>query len=386
MGTGRDVQGRILSLAFCYRVYGDKRYLDRAKAELLQLCELTNWGTGHFLDIGEASLAAAIGFDWLYKDLTPDEREKIVYSIVNKAILPALEVKEGANNTSWLNGNFNWNPVCNGGTMIAALAIYEHEPKIARQMVDRAFKYLPFAGAAYSPDGSDAEGPSYWSYGTSFYVLSIDALRSVFGTACGLDKMPGFLKTADYNNQMVGPSGNDYNYSDYHNENHNEPVMLWFGRELNRYDLIQDELTDLSRLYEKMGTGKNEKPGKNVVANRQVPLEIFWWNPDRSITIQDEWKTCSIPVEAVFQWLTRAKTTILQDGILLEQDGKSLMLKVEAPGSITKPEILIEDVSKQNAIQDSNNPGVSRIRIKLKSQPNSESKLIIRAMPQNLNR
>ncbi len=252
MGSGRNVQGCILSLALSYRISGDKRYLDRAKAELLQLADVKNWGTGHFLDVGEACLAAGVGFDWLYNDLNVDEREKIVQAIVQKALLPSLEVKESENNSSWVNGNFNWNPVCNGGLLVAALAIAEHEPEISRKIVERSLKNIPFAGEAYAPDGSDAEGPSYWSYDTSFYVITIEALRSVFDTALGLEKMPGFLMTGDYNNQMVVLTSEDYNYSDYHVENLNEPIMLWFGRELNQSDLIQDELNDLSRLYEKV--------------------------------------------------------------------------------------------------------------------------------------
>ena len=39
-GAVRNVQGRILTLALSYRIFGDKRYLERAKAELMQLADL----------------------------------------------------------------------------------------------------------------------------------------------------------------------------------------------------------------------------------------------------------------------------------------------------------------------------------------------------------
>lgn len=535
-GAMRTVQGRILSLALAYRVFGEKQYLEHAKAELIQLAELPDWCPSHFLDVGEGALAAGIGLDWLYDELTPSEREKITLAIKNNALLPSLAVKTSTNNTSWVNGNFNWNPVCNGGLSVAALAIAENEPALARQIVERAIRYVPMAGEAYAPDGSFPEGPSYWSYGTSFYVILIEALRSGFGTACDLEKQPGFLKTADYNNQMVGATGIDFNYSDYHVENLNEPIMLWFAREQKRPDLIRDEVTDIGRLYE-MPT--KDQPGKNVVASRHLPLEILWWDPsllknkslsppplhwtaggllpmavirsawddpnasfialkggtpnnshghmdagsfvleangvrwaldlgtedynkmraakldlwnysqnssrwttfrcgpeshniprfnnayqdisglglvralpdekgvkgdiadlsslyraqvenmsrtiqlhpDRSISIQDDWKTGPNAVDYAFQWITAAKATLIPEGVLLEQNGKSLKLHVEIPNSTLHSEMVIEDVSESKNPQDSPNPGVSRILIRLKTPANANGAVKVTAIP-----
>ena len=211
-GANRNVQGRILTLALSYRIFGDRRYLERAKAELIQLAELPDWCPSHFLDVGEASLAAGVGLDWLYNDLSIEEREKIVRSIVKNGLLPSLDILPGDNNSSWVNGNFNWNPVCHGGLLVGALAIYEREPKLARQIAERSIKYLPFAGAVYAPDGTYAEGPGYWSYGTSFHVILVEVLRSVFGTTCDLEKFPGFLQTTDFMSQIVGPTGGEYNF------------------------------------------------------------------------------------------------------------------------------------------------------------------------------
>ncbi|NQX00407.1 hypothetical protein HQ447_07085, partial [bacterium] len=86
----RNAQGRILTLALGYRIFGDERYLIRAKAELLQLAELPDWCPSHFIDVGEASLAAGIGLDWLYDSLTEAERTKVSDSIVRNALEPSL--------------------------------------------------------------------------------------------------------------------------------------------------------------------------------------------------------------------------------------------------------------------------------------------------------
>jgi hypothetical protein len=253
-GAVRNVQGRILTLGLAYRVFGDKSYLERAKAELMQLCELPDWCPNHFLDVGEATLAAAVGYDWLYNELSPDNRETVKQAILNNGINPSLDVKESDVNKSWLNGNFNWNPVCNGGLLAGALAIYESEPKLAREIVERSIKYMPYHGAVYAPDGTYAEGTAYWSYGTTFQVIMIDALRSVFGTSYNLEKFPGFLKTTNFITQIVGPTGHEYPFSDAGKVDArliarpiserftSEPIMLWFAKETGNPDAARNEI------------------------------------------------------------------------------------------------------------------------------------------------
>ena len=528
-GPMRTVQGRILTLAMSYRLTGDERFLNRARQELLQLAALPDWAPNHFLDVGEGALAAGIGLDWLYAELTPDERDQIARSIVKNALLPSLEVTEG--NGSWVDGDFNWTQVCHGGLTVGALAIAEREPELARQIINRAIKNLPHAGAVYAPDGAYPEGPSYWSYGTTFHVLLIEALRSALGTSYGLEQFPGFLKTADYNLQMVGPSGLDFNYSDYHIETQNEPIMVWFARENRRPDLARQELADVNTLYR--AAVSNTK--SSVHPNRHTPLELLWWEPtlaassanasprhwtsrgvlpmavmrsawndplatfvalkggtpnhshghmdvgsfvleadgvrwaldlgtesydkmraakldlwnytqtssrwstfrvgpeghnilrfdgayqditgkgevnplptkkgslgnsvdltslyrrqvarvqraltlhaDRSLTIEDQWSTGDKPVEASWQWLTKAAITRTPNGLLLRQDGKSLALIVESSVGTT---IDIEDVSAAKNMQDSPNPGLSRIVVRLSTPAKTNGYLRVKAVP-----
>lgn len=514
MGTSRNVQGRLLSLALAYRIFGEERYLARAKEELLALAAIGNWGTGHFLDVGEAALAAGVGYDWLYNKLTPDERKRVAEAIKTKGIIPGLEAKERGE--TWVTGNFNWNPVCHGGLIVGALAVAEEEPELAKAMVHRAVSNIPAAGLAYGPDGSFAEGPSYWSYGTTFYVIAVEALRSVLGTSYGLERLPGFLKTADYRVQMVGASGEDYNYSDYHVERQNEPVMAWFGRELKRPDLMQDERTHLANLFEANQRKGTVAKGRKTVLSRHLPLELLWWDPsllqtkgmqapplqwtaggempiavmrtawndtgatfvalkggtpdnshghmdvgsfvleaggvrwaldlgtesydkmrqakldlwnysqtsnrwttfragpeghnilrfngerqlihgkgqirqlalkggamgaeadlttlyakwakgvsrkvmintDRSVTVHDSWTAGDSAVTVSAQWLTKAAVTKTADGLLLQQGGRTLHLKIAVPHEVS---VDVQDVSKSGAVQDSDNPGLSRI-------------------------
>ena len=279
MGAMRETQRRVLYLAMAHLLTDEEKYLLTVKEVLMHLAAQDDWGSNHFLDVGEAVLAAGIGLDWLYDKLTAEEKETIIHSIANTALRPALTMHESEDGSSWVNGDFNWNPVCHGGTMVGALAIAEYEPELSRQIIDRAVKNLPIYAKAFEPDGSDAEGPSYWSYGASFNVIAIEALRTATGSARGLDECQGFLKSGDYNNQVVGVTGESFNYSDYHMETQNEPIMLWFGRELQRYDLIQQELKDISSLFKQVkGSVESVSEQKRVSFSRHIPLELIWWD------------------------------------------------------------------------------------------------------------
>jgi oligo-alginate lyase len=534
----RNLQARMISFAFTYRLTDEKKYADAAKKELLALSHLNDWGLNHFLDIGEAGLAAGIGYDWLYNELSIDERKQIETAIVSNVILPSLNTQPGKG--SWVNGNFNWNQVCHGGVAVAALAIADKEPELAKNIVTRALQYLPNAGEAYSPDGSYPEGPSYWSYGTSFHIFLIEALRTSLGSSYNLEKFPGFLKTADYKIQMTGPTGEEFNYSDYHLENLNEPIMLWFGRELNRTDIVQIELANIKILHDKITNKVTTLTKPTLVASRHLPLELLWWkpvsnntenktahlhwtatgglpmaairsewnnptatfvaikggtcdyshahmdvgsfileangvrwavdlgtesydkmraakidlwnytqnssrwttfragpeshnilkfdggyqlvngrgevtalktkngvkgnesnltslylskasnvsrkvllHPDHSVSIQDEWIAKDSTVEISFQWLTKATVIRKEYGLLLEQDGKALQIKIEYPLSINDVKIEVEDMSQAINIQDSPNPGLRRILIKQITTANNKGKLFLRAYPAN---
>ena len=270
LGAMREVQSRVLFLSFSYRTTGDRRCLDRARHELVRLATLPDWGTGHFLGVGEAAFTAGIGLDWLYDELTPAERDQITRAIVANALQPSLKVLEGKG--AWVDAVSNWNQVCHAGLTIAALAIANREPELARTIVTRAIRNLPRAGTGYAPDGVYPEGPSYWIYGTSFHILLVEALRSALGDTFGLDRLPGFLESAEFNNQMVAPSGEDFNFSDYHRENLNEPIMLWFARELRDRHVARDELAKLDLPVE-----AGAAPAFAV--SRHQAFGLLWWSP-----------------------------------------------------------------------------------------------------------
>jgi hypothetical protein len=275
-GPMRQAQGRILSLAMTYRLTGDARFLARAKLEMRTMAELPNWYPQHFLDTAEGAFGLATGLDWLYEALAPEERGQFATALVEKALKPGLRVAE---ERTWVSGNNNWTAVCHGGLVIAALAVAEREPALAQQIVDRALKHMPHYAALYAPVGAYSEGPDYWAYGTTFYALLAESLRTALGTTAGLDLAPGFLKTADYTLQMTAPSGLLFNFGDNGSGLGFEPILFWFARELHRGDLVTRELANLETLAGAIVAGAPRSD-----ASRMLPLALLWRDPSLAAT------------------------------------------------------------------------------------------------------
>ena len=111
-----DNVAELLALSYAYRVTGAARYLARLKDDIKNILK---WSTisGGELGTGEHSLAIAIVYDWLYYDLTYDERAGLRQFVTNHAIIPSV-------NFSFHGFYGNWNQVGNGGIICAALAVF----------------------------------------------------------------------------------------------------------------------------------------------------------------------------------------------------------------------------------------------------------------------
>ena len=270
-GPMRQAQGRILSLALTYRLTGDVRFLARAKREMRTMAELPNWYPKHFLDTAEGALGMATGLDWLHDSLTAEEQAQFATALVEKALKPGLLV---ADEKTWVSGNNNWTAVCHGGLVVAALAIAERDPALAQLTVERALKHMPHYAELYAPVGAYSEGPDYWAYGTTFYALLAESLRTALGTTAGLERARGFLQTADYTLQMTAPSGLLFNFGDNGSGLGFEPILFWFARELRRGDLIAREVTNLRTLADAIAGGAPRND-----ASRMLALALIWRDP-----------------------------------------------------------------------------------------------------------
>jgi hypothetical protein len=265
LDKSRTALTRVTHLGLAWRLTGEKKYLDRARAELLAVSAFTDWNPKHFLDVGEMTAAVGIGYDWFYNALDEPTRRTLREAIVVKGL------KTSQTSNAWTKATNNWNQVCNGGITIGALAVAESEPALAAEMIARAVKTVPISMHEYAPDGAYPEGPGYWGYGTSFNVLLISALQSVLGTDFGLTQQPGFLATADYYLHVTGPSGYYFNYSDAGRGGQGvSPAMFWFAAQRKESYLLWNEWPKIAATAKKSGRGGRD---------RADPMLMLWMAP-----------------------------------------------------------------------------------------------------------
>jgi len=159
-------------------------------------------------------------------------------------------------------GSNNWNQVCNAGMTYGALAVFEDEKDLATGIIERAVGSIMLPMGDYEPDGAYPEGYSYWGYGTSFNIMFLSAMEKVFGTNFGVVINQGFLKTASYLENMTGPAGSCFNYSDSGAGGGMNPAMFWFAHRLNDPSLLWSE-----RYY---------LENKNPPNDRLLPSVMIW--------------------------------------------------------------------------------------------------------------
>ena len=212
LSESRKVKNRVLTLGLLDRLEPNDRYRDRIWMDLEAAAKFDHWNPNHFLDVAEMAFAFAIAYDWLYDRWTPEQRALIRKALVRHAIKPALRAYDRG--TWWTKTEINWNQVCNGGLIAAALSIADHEPHLAKQMLERSISALHIPMKRYAPDGGYNEGPGYWNYGTAYNVYAIALLESALGKDFGLGAMPGFDRTGGFPIQATGPTGIQYNFAD----------------------------------------------------------------------------------------------------------------------------------------------------------------------------
>jgi len=226
--VSRSVLSHTLSLSLLYQITGQRKYAERATAEMLAACEFEDWHPQHFLDTAEMALGVAIGYDWLYGELTPPQREQIARALREKALEPSLGKQW------WISGKNNWTQVCHSGLSAAAIAIADSQPELATTILNRAIVNVVRCAKSYAPDGVFPEGPMYWDYATSFHVILAAALERFTGSAHGLDTLPGFEKTPLYLLQVTTPTGGFFNYSDCGPGTHLALPLTWFARHFHQ--------------------------------------------------------------------------------------------------------------------------------------------------------
>ncbi len=182
LAAARHLQGRVIDLAMAFTLTGNHVYRDKAVALLDDA--IHNWriwvDTAHQppydLMAGENSMTFGLAYDWLFNDLTPQERQRIREGVERRAMQPYLEGATREKPMFWLTTQNNWNPVCNGGATMLALALGDESPLSSRILAVS----VPAMQAYWNElkdDGGWNEGTGYWTYGNRYGLMAAEALR-----------------------------------------------------------------------------------------------------------------------------------------------------------------------------------------------------------------
>ncbi len=240
LSVSREVLRRVFWLATVHRIEGSGEYASRAIEEMLAVAAYKDWNPSHFLDVAEMTAAMALGYDWLYGEMTPSQRDSVRNAIIGKGLSMAQDPRFNA----FYRMASNWNQVCNAGMAMGALAVWEDNVGMSSELLDKCLETNGKSLERYSPEGAYPEGYSYWEYGSSFQMLLISSLESAFGSDLGL--MEGhdrFFKSGTFMMMMGTPSHHVYNYFDCGGRNKSFMFPLaWMAWKTGDAELLYPEI------------------------------------------------------------------------------------------------------------------------------------------------
>lgn len=226
-GNDRELNTALMDLSLTYRMTGERKYADRAKALLDVYAGRANWVTDKPLlarspvwnsDLGMGTSAYVYGltFDAIYDALTPADRDRLAKALVKGAIKPSLnDWIDGAQRIHSLDTmGHNWFAHIVFGTGVAAIAIKTEEPQADAwlQRIDEAAEeWANYDGSAietkpqhFASNGAFVESINYADFATEGYLRFRRAWLDAFKEKPSAT--PRLARLADYFIQNVYPT------------------------------------------------------------------------------------------------------------------------------------------------------------------------------------
>jgi len=202
---------RLTAMALQYHRTGDKRYIEASVRNIENMESWFEpaklWQLWH----GGFSTAIAINYDLLHNDMTPEQRQRVVTFAREHVIRPFLRrtargknMKEhGERGSWWQNIISNWNPVCNAGPGMLALAMYDDLDE-AQTVIDRVNASLqPIIDELQETNGGWVEGLGYWNWTMHYMSLFYMSYENTSGRHHAGFRSPGFKGTLTFVDYFV---------------------------------------------------------------------------------------------------------------------------------------------------------------------------------------
>jgi hypothetical protein len=286
--SSRHVMERLLVLSTVGALTEDAAYAAAAAEAIRCVTKWEDWQhpTHRAYTIFDLSMAEVCASLALCRDLLgealPEETHATAARWIREQGLPRALVhyRRPAGQRYWPDEHNNWNQVCNGGVILAALSIADTDPALAAECLVEAVRSLPNAMQEFAPDGGSLEGPGYWRYGSLFNCLALDALQNALGTDFGLGRAPGMDRTGSFFVHCSGPFGRQFNYSDCRAERMAAPHLWWLARRFGEAWLAAARL----RMIEEDARLLHRIPPGHLVHDHGVDglavhyLDLLWYD------------------------------------------------------------------------------------------------------------
>lgn len=284
--------------ALAFKITGDKKYLSAAKKYMDAAVSYNVWGYSYNkpdtdLAAGHLLYGLGWGYDLLYNDLTPAERDKYKTKLIRQAKLMYDFFKPKSGKSYAYSQNHTFIPIT--GLAIAAYALEGETPDakewaaLSRAIYDRVL-------ATYSDDGYYYEGMEYWIFSTPWLVHYMDAHLHATGENLYLTT-PGLKLTHTYVAQATLPGGEfNFDYGDVYSGNITRSRK---GDDYERERINGHFRTNYNILYNlaaRYNNGEAQGVADWLKSKGQVNAEEFWtfiWY-DKSIK--------SVPIEKQERW------------------------------------------------------------------------------------
>lgn len=263
------LQNRLLVLCLIYRLCKEHRFLERALQELFRYCSFSTWMPDEKLDAGYILKGIAIGYDWLYPEMSGAQRETVRTAVLQNAFWAEREVyrapcRQGLD-AHYILQNTNHNVSINCGMIMAACALFD-EPELTELCAEILSGAL-WALENYLPEflehGCGKEGVYYWYWPMTSTVEIVESLRTCFGTDYGICETPGFRRMGFFPVYMTGASGREFNWG-----NADENTFAVSGVLFALSNLLRDSRFAQCRLQ-----------AMDAYGDPAGPYDLLWYRP-----------------------------------------------------------------------------------------------------------
>lgn len=177
--SARGIQGRIFDLVIADGIDTNHAFRSRAVEELMNLVNWSTWvdpsRNNLIVDLctAEAAIGTVVGLDWLWDELSEEQRDKIVGVLRRRVLDPYCESVR--KNVWWYTTVNHWNAVINSACGLTAIALDGHAEQ-ADEVYNLARTGLQHFFDDLGREGGWDEGLGYWGYAMRYVLL--------FGESC----------------------------------------------------------------------------------------------------------------------------------------------------------------------------------------------------------